>query len=216
MTEQEWLECTDPTTMLQFLFGPFAMLTDDVCGCRKNVLLACACFSRLGEQLPPMARTWCQHAEQTAEGCYDSQILFGDEGEMTDWELICAIEHAAEDAKGRIRALADLWCWNDNPTCAHDGSQSFWDAERKEQASIIREIYGNPFRPVVIEPTWRTPKVVSIGKAIYDDRAFDRMQELAYALEEAGCTVANILAHCRGPGPHVRGCWVVDLLLGKE
>jgi hypothetical protein len=57
--------------------------------------------------------------------------------------------------------------------------------------------------------------VVKLAQAIYDDRAFDRLPILADALEDAGCHDAGILAHCRGPGPHVKGCWVVDLLLGK-
>ena len=60
-----------------------------------------------------------------------------------------------------------------------------------------------------------TPTVVQLAQSIYDDRAFDRLPILADALEEAGCTDAAILDHCRGPGPHVRGCWAVDLLLGK-
>lgn len=61
-----------------------------------------------------------------------------------------------------------------------------------------------------------TPKVKTLAQAIYDDRTFDRMPELADALAEAGCTNQDLLRHCRGPGPHVRGCWVVDLVLGKE
>jgi hypothetical protein len=58
--------------------------------------------------------------------------------------------------------------------------------------------------------------VKKLAAAIYDDTAFDRLPILADALEEAGCHDAEILAHCRGPGPHVRGCWVIDLLIGKE
>jgi hypothetical protein len=58
--------------------------------------------------------------------------------------------------------------------------------------------------------------VVKVAQAIYDERAFDRMSILADALEEAGCTDQDILAHCRSGGDHVRGCWVVDLVLGKE
>jgi hypothetical protein len=63
---------------------------------------------------------------------------------------------------------------------------------------------------------WNESTVTELAQAIYTDRAFDRLPILADALEEAGCTDAAILEHCRGPGPHVRGCWVVDLLLGKE
>jgi hypothetical protein len=58
--------------------------------------------------------------------------------------------------------------------------------------------------------------VVRLAQGIYEDRAFDRLPVLADALEEAGCDNAEILSHCRGPGPHVRGCWAVDLSLGKE
>ena len=79
----------------------------------------------------------------------------------------------------------------------------------------FRDVAGNPFRPVVADPAWLTSKVVAIATAIYADRAFDRMPILADALEEAGCLNADILLHCRGAGPHVRGCWVVDLVLGK-
>jgi hypothetical protein len=63
---------------------------------------------------------------------------------------------------------------------------------------------------------WNAATVWKIAQAIYDDRAFDCLPILADALEEAGCDNADILDHCRGPGPHVRGCWVVDMLLGKE
>ncbi len=85
-----------------------------------------------------------------------------------------------------------------------------------EMCRYIRDVFGNPFRPVVADPAWLTPTTVAIATAIYADRAFDRMPILADALEEAGCVNADVLLHCRGGGPHVRGCWVVDLLLGKE
>jgi hypothetical protein len=80
---------------------------------------------------------------------------------------------------------------------------------------ILRDIFGNPFRPVSLDPSWISSTVTSLAQAIYDDHAFDRMPILADALEDAGCTNQDILAHCRGGGEHVRGCWVVDLLLGK-
>ena len=77
-------------------------------------------------------------------------------------------------------------------------------------------VFGNPFRPVVADPTWLKPTAVSIASSIYADRAFDRLPILADALEEAGCAHADVLLHCRTPGEHVRGCWVVDMVLGKE
>jgi len=68
---------------------------------------------------------------------------------------------------------------------------------------------------VAADPAWLTPTVASLARGIYTDRAFDRLPILADALQDAGCDSADILGHCRGPGPHVRGCWVVDLVLGK-
>jgi len=82
--------------------------------------------------------------------------------------------------------------------------------------SILHDVFGNPCRPVAVHPTWLTPAVERLARTIYDGRAFDRMPQLADALEEAGCDNADILNHCRQPSEHVRGCWVVDLLLGKE
>ncbi len=79
----------------------------------------------------------------------------------------------------------------------------------------IRDIFGNPFRPVTFDPRWRTSDVVGLAQAIYDDKAFERMPILADALMDAGCEEEQIIAHCRGDGPHVRGCWVVDLVLEK-
>ena len=84
-----------------------------------------------------------------------------------------------------------------------------------EVVSWTDDIFGNPFRPVVIEPAWLSSTAVGLARGIYDDRAFDRLPILADALQDAGCENADILDHCRGDGPHVRGCWVVDLVLGK-
>jgi hypothetical protein len=85
----------------------------------------------------------------------------------------------------------------------------------RRQAESLRDIFGNPFRLATLDRSWLTSTVTSLAQAIYDDRAFDRLPILADALEDAGCTDQDILAHCRGGGEHVRGCWVVDLLLGK-
>jgi hypothetical protein len=87
---------------------------------------------------------------------------------------------------------------------------------RQMQASLFRDIFGNPFRPVAVDPGWRTSNVVSLAEAIYADRAFEFLPVLADALEEAGCDNAEILKHCRQPAKHVPGCWAVDLLLGQK
>ncbi|OWK37906.1 hypothetical protein [Fimbriiglobus ruber] len=87
---------------------------------------------------------------------------------------------------------------------------------QEKTAQLLRDIFGTPFRPVTLIPAWLTPTVVALTTGIYTDRAFDRLPILADALQDAGCDNDDILAHCRGDGPHVRGCWVVDALLAKE
>ena len=84
------------------------------------------------------------------------------------------------------------------------------------QSALTRDIFGNPFRPVAFEPEWRTSNVVSLSQGMYESRDFSIMPILGDALQDAGCEHPDILTHCRGNGPHVRGCWVVDLVLGKQ
>jgi len=91
----------------------------------------------------------------------------------------------------------------------------FGPALRPELHLRLREVLGNPFRPVSVAPTWLTPQVLAVARAVYDERRWDDLPFLADALEEAGCTNEAILSHCRGPGPHVRGCWALDVILGK-
>jgi len=88
--------------------------------------------------------------------------------------------------------------------------------EKTHQCHWLRCIVGNPFRHGRFMPAWCSTTIKHLAQVIYDDRAFDRLPILADALEEAGCTNPGILNHCRGPGPHVRGCWLIDLLLKKE
>ena len=97
------------------------------------------------------------------------------------------------------------------------------EEEGAAQVSLLRCIFGNPFRPVALNPAWRTPTVTALATAAYDERELpagtldpERLAVLADALEDAGCDKADILSHLRGPGPHVRGCFVLDLLLGRK
>ncbi|WP_204249845.1 hypothetical protein [Gemmata sp. SH-PL17] len=76
-------------------------------------------------------------------------------------------------------------------------------------------MYG-PREPVKFSPSWHTPTAIALASQMYESRDFSAMPILADALQDAGCDCTDILSHCRGPGPHVRGCWVVDLVLGKE
>src|SRR5262249_30509490 len=96
-------------------------------------------------------------------------------------------------------------------------------AQRQWQVRLLREVFGNPFQPGTIDPAWRTPTVQSLSQGAYSERILpvgklnkQRLAILADALEEAGCTSADLLSHLRSPGPHVRGCWALDLVLGKE
>jgi hypothetical protein len=92
-------------------------------------------------------------------------------------------------------------------------------SEKARQAALLRDIFGNPFRPPLpIDAhwlTWNDGAVPKQSQIIYDDRRFADLPLLADALEEAGCTNADILAHCRQVNEHERGCWVLQLLLGK-
>jgi hypothetical protein len=83
------------------------------------------------------------------------------------------------------------------------------------QAQLLRCLVGNPFRTVAFSSEWRTDTVVLLVRTVSESRDFGAMPILADALQDAGCDSDEILSHCRGPGPHVRGCWVVDLVLGR-
>jgi len=91
-----------------------------------------------------------------------------------------------------------------------------YSAEREFQIHLFRDVAGNPFRPVTLDPAWQTPTVTALARQVYESRDFSAMPILADALQDAGCDDEDVLDHCRGPGPHVRGCWVVDLVLGKS
>jgi hypothetical protein len=91
------------------------------------------------------------------------------------------------------------------------------EAEYRALPVLIREIFGYPFRPVAANPAWLTPTVLQLARGIYESRDFSTMPILADALQDAGCDNADVLKHCRdAKATHVRGCWVVDLVLGKD
>jgi hypothetical protein len=84
------------------------------------------------------------------------------------------------------------------------------------QAHALREVFGNPFRPVACAPAWLTSDVLALARGIYEEKAFDRMPILADALQDAGCDSDDVLNHLRdATATHVRGCWALDLVLGK-
>ncbi len=149
------------------------------------------------------------------------------EGKATRQNLDDAFEGLEESLNefgppGELVALLDLayGMWQSEWSYLDEGPQDpAWLTERKAQACLVRDVFGNPFRKVAVDPAWlgwKDGTMVKLAQGIYDDRAFDRLPVLADALEEAWCDNGSILAHCRQPGEHVRGCWALDLCLGKE
>ncbi len=125
-------------------------------------------------------------------------------------------------ADRRNRRTYALAIWSLHPDAIKSGREAVWsyidNNDWRSHNQLQCEIFGNPFRAALLNATWlqwNDNTVQKMAKAIYIKHAFDRLPILADALEEAGCNNAEILDHCRSPGPHVRGCWVVDLLLGK-
>jgi hypothetical protein len=85
----------------------------------------------------------------------------------------------------------------------------------RRQVALVHCVFGNPFRPVTPNPAWLSRTATDIARQMYGSRDFGAMPILADALQDAGCDRDEVLDHCRGPGPHARGCWVVDLVLGR-
>ena len=129
----------------------------------------------------------------------------------------CIVQEATSAA---CWATATDACWHSE---ASTPSPEWPDVYQQVQQATLRlhgmallDVFGNPFCSVALDPTWLTPSVFKLAQTIYEERAFDRLLNVAEVLQEAGCNNEEILSHCREPGPHVRGCWVVDLLLNKE
>lgn len=239
MTEAEWIACSDPTRMLEFL--------RDRASDRKLRLFAVACCRWLMRTVlaSPMRGHGLNVAERYADGEISVEELAAAQnyssspiskefglndavrGDSNDAEAACI--NATEIDGGTI--MADCAAGNAAWAAAkhgkeppHDNSASpifnaRFAVEQSNQCDLVRDIFGNPFCKVFLHPVWpvwKNDTIYKLAQAIYDYRAFDWTPELGDALKDAGCTDHEILAHCRKPGPHVRGCWVVDVLLGKE
>jgi hypothetical protein len=206
VTVAEWLACDDSMRMLRAVRGRVSH--------RKATLFACACCERLSAWLTPECRELVARIERQADDPTQPDVD-GEECEL-------AFESAQSSAPGPVRgafdalmeALFEVWN-NDQGIEPADADEPAWRAERAAQAGLVREILGDLSRPVAFDQGWLIPDVAALAGAIYDGRDFGRMHELAEALERAGCSSDDVLAHCRGPGPHVRGCWLLDRLLGK-
>ncbi|MDY3557008.1 hypothetical protein R5W24_006191 [Gemmata sp. JC717] len=210
MTEAEWLACAHSKPMLEFLRGK---VSD-----RNLRLFACGCCRRLLHLMPDKrSRTALEVAERVADGLVSGpaereaawQVRLGLPHDHTGWALQ---PDAFIAARSGAEHLADAVRMQQKPLRRHEA----WLKERGSQALLIRCVFGNPFRPATAEPGWLTSDVLALATGIYAERAFDRLPILADALQDAGCDRDDVLNHLRGDGPHVLGCWVLDLVLGKS
>ncbi len=231
MTEAEWLTVTDPQAMLAFIRSRASERK-----LRWYCVEAVRPFSDLF--FHPTSRVALVVAEDVAEGRGGEQELVTARREawaafpfrdLTTTDLqIDAARAAARTVEPATKQAAE-WTTNEvvsafadreeDPNTTEDEQHDAWFRGKANGeaflANLLRDIFGNPFRLVAVEPGGLTEAAAGIARGIYEDRAFERMPILADALQDAGCEHADILSHCREPGEHVRGCWVVDLVLGK-
>jgi hypothetical protein len=222
VTEEEWLACENPTPMLLYL-DSIGLGSE-----RKLRLFSVACCRRLLSKVP--VRPQSERAVEVAEHFAD--------GLASDAELrhFCCYanntaEHACREVAESESGIPSADCTAGNAAWAiaeyralppdHNGLSPVFNAkvrdEQSKQCHSLRDIFGNPFRPVAPDPAWLTSDVLALARGIYEEKAFDRMPILADALQDAGCDNEDVLSHCRDTQlAHVRGCWVVDQLLGKK
>jgi hypothetical protein len=224
MTESEWLTSTDPQTMIAFL------QVSGRANERKLRLLGAAC-SRLGEWLKDGR---CLEAVETIERFADRRaskaalkrarqtvraVRYGLSAEELPYWEACWIAEVAATEKAYVEAPLELL----------RRGRHFKDKASRDRvllSDLIRELFGNPFRPLAVAPpllALHDELIVKLGHAAYEERLLpsghldpDRLAVLSDALIDAGCPPDNeLLAHLRSPGPHVRGCHGLDLILGK-
>ncbi len=216
MTEDRWLRCAMPKPLLDFL-GVKA-------NARKMRLFACAlCRSVWDILLDKRSRTAIRKLEDYADDLGNEQLrldaynianaAFLDAPysyNNPNWSAACAVVCAASpdtppNLYGNFESAV-------NASRGLDGS-----AIRRLETDTLRELFGNPFRPVAFNPEWLTDTVLMLARQMYKSREFSAMPILADALQDAGCDNDDVLNHCRdAKQTHVRGCWVVDLVLGKK
>jgi hypothetical protein len=225
MTKAEWLGCDDPGPMLAFV--------GDKASDRKLRLFACACARQIwGLLTDDRSRQAVEVAERFADGlagprsrlrchqnAYAAYQAAYEDGDTTsrNWQASAAL--AANGAVSHdISYAVNAWMSAANAEAASANQQ--WTQQQRRYSRLLQDIVGNPFRALPrLNPAWLAWEggtVAKLAAAVYEERAFDRLPVLADALEEAGCDAAELLDHLRGPGPHVRGCWALDLLLGKS
>jgi hypothetical protein len=223
MTEAQWLSAQFALLLMQK-----ADALQDFCGWR-SVAARVACLQRLGADTPEGVRRWQTSAiafldkedrRAVADGLLVGRNTFGVFDAFRE-----AYAAADQTLRQRLAAAQDVFHGNDYYACEEylleedDNSLTYtgpvYAAESAAHCDIIRDVFGNPFRPVSFSPEWRAGTAVALARQMYESRDFGAMPILADALQDAGCDEPAILDHCRRPGEHVRGCWVLDLVLGK-
>jgi hypothetical protein len=227
--EATWLGATDPQAMLDYLHGR--------AGERKLRLFACACCRRVWHLMP---HRWSRRAVEVVERYTDEEAgeedlrlaAIGAETVADDafrTAITPAQEAAASAAFAALNAtlpaeMAAAYSAANAVSAAYHAATAAHApsaaearaAERAGQARLLRDLFGNPFRPVVVNPHWVSAEAHRLARVIYRERAFDWLPVLGDALEEAGCTEDVLLRHCRSGGEHAPGCWALDLILGTS
>ena len=220
LTEQQWFSFLDYPRMLNQVKRRYkAGRTLE--GKRKLRLFACGSCRLLAWDLkvPNSFRLMVETAERFADGELGmSSISIKADGNpfpKPTYGPSWYAAYAMQQTNHTTASQAARW------TASHLVSTQPKDKQRemkKRLAEVVREVFGNPFRAVEIDPAWlawHEGAITKIAQTIYDERAWSDMPVLADALEEAGCHDTAMIEHLRGPGPHVRGCWVIDALLRK-
>jgi hypothetical protein len=237
VTEVDWQASTDPEKMQEFLQGKASD--------RKLRYFLVACARRILPRSPDEDEIEVLAvAERFADGTESrnrlararSSLKEGQPARALRWPLLYTDQissvpawHASRDQIVRAASEGARTCvWKSVWTSftSFDKAAAALDFQRAAQAWLLRDMFGNPFHPVSLDSavlTWNDAIVVRLAQAAYEERQMPggtldngRLAVLADALEEAGCANADILSHCRSGGDHVRGCWVVDLVLGKS
>jgi hypothetical protein len=197
MTEAEWLAATDPTPMLAFLRGR--------AGDRKFLLFGVECC-RIITRNQPGVYPDVERVERLADGA-DNLAEVRAQWAVDGMGAVSYPERPADWCSAFVTLAPDRGL-------AEEETQDF--PTSPQLVALFQELFGNPFRPVKRLKSWLTTDVRLLASGIYDEKAFDRLPILADALQDAGCTNNDILTHCRSGREHVRGCWALDLILGRE